>query len=121
MIDLLATALIASSLVLAGWAVLTALRGRAVDDWQLLALAAVELLLLVQVVVAAVRLVGGERPEALGVFVGYLVIALLVLPVGTVLALAERGRWSGGVLAVAGCTLAVVVVRLQQLWHGTVV
>lgn len=116
MIDVLATALIVASLVLAAWAAGTALRNRRIGRAHLVGIGVVEAVLLVQVAVAVVALIGGERPESLATFIGYLAASLLVLPVGAVFALTERGRWSGGVLAVAGCTLAVVVVRLQDIW-----
>ena len=74
------------------------------------------ILVLVQVLIAIGFLVAGERPDEPGTFVGYLVIAVILLPLGTLWALAERSRWGTAVLAVACFTLVVVLVRLQDLW-----
>jgi hypothetical protein len=52
------------------------------------------------------------------VFIAYLVVSLLVLPLGLFWALAEKSRWGTAVLLVAALAVPVVVVRLQQLWDG---
>jgi hypothetical protein len=98
--------------------VLTAL-GRAPREHLVLASGALSLLVVVQVLIAVVLLVAGDRPDELGTFVGYLVIAVILLPLGTLWALAERSRWGTGVLAVACLALVVVLVRLQDLWGST--
>ena len=115
MIDPLASALVAAGLVVAAWAAVAAARDRRVSGPQLLLSAAVELLLLVQAVIAVSLL--GDRPQVEALtFVGYLVTALLLLPVGTFWAIGERSRWGNGVLAVSGLVVAVLVLRLQQIW-----
>jgi hypothetical protein len=38
--------------------------------------------------------------------------------VAVVWALTERGRWGSAVLAVLGPTIAVMTVRLLQIWDG---
>lgn len=116
MIDGLATGLIVASLVIAGWGLVTTALGRRTDVYQLAGLAAVELALLAQVVIAVVRIVGGDRPDAVVTFVAYLVGSLLVLPAGAAWSIAERSRWGPAVLVAACLVLAVVVVRLQQIW-----
>jgi hypothetical protein len=116
-IDVLATVLVAAGLAVAVWAGVAAARNRRVSGPQLLLVAAVELVLLVQAVVALVLL--RERPgvDAL-TFVGYLLTAVLLLPVGTFWAIGERSRWGNGVLAVTGAVVSVLVLRLQQIWAG---
>ena len=115
--DVLATVLVAAGLVLAAWAGLAAARDRRVSGLQLLLAAGVELLLLVQAVVAVVLL--PDRPGIDAVtFVGYLLTALLLLPVGAFWAIGERSRWGNGVLAVTGAVVSVLVLRLQQIWAG---
>jgi hypothetical protein len=81
-----------------------------------IASALLTVVVIVQVVIAIVALAAGERPDEVGTFVGYLIVAVILLPLGTVWALAERSRWGTGVLAVACFALVVVVVRLQDLW-----
>ena len=98
--------------------VLTAM-GRAPREYLVIASMVLSALVVVMVVIAAGLLVAGERPDELGTFVGYLVVAVVLLPLGTLWALTERSRWGTGVLAVACFTLLVVMVRLQDLWSTT--
>ncbi|MGH8777297.1 MAG: hypothetical protein ACRDWI_19900 [Jiangellaceae bacterium] len=116
MIDALATALIVVALAYAAFALVTAAAGRAPREYFVIASGAVELVVLVQVVIAVVLLVGGDRPDELGTFVLYLIVSVIILPVGTLWALAERSRWGPAVLGVACLALVVVVVRLTDLW-----
>ena len=51
-------------------------------------------------------------------FFGYLIVALMVPIVGAVWALVERNRWSTVVLGAAVLTIAVMLVRMQQIWTG---
>lgn len=83
------------------------------------ALALVELLLLIQFVVSAVLVAGGERAKTDTVeFFSYLVVALIV-PIGAGFwALVERTRWSTMVLGVAGFTVAIMLARMEQIWFG---
>lgn len=121
MIDGLVNAVIAISLVLAGWCAVTVFRDRPIGMSHLAGAAVLELALLVQAVVAFVELVGGERPGQLGTFIGYLVGSVVAPPIGAFLGLAERTRWGSGVLGVIFLVIPVLVVRLQQIWDGTVV
>jgi uncharacterized membrane protein len=95
--------------------VLTAL-GRAPREYLVIVSAVLTVLVIVQVMIAIVALLAGERPDEVGTFIGYLVVAVILLPLGTLWALAERSRWGIGVLAVACFALAVVVLRLVDIW-----
>lgn len=119
MVDTLAMILIIGVLVFAGMSlVMTALNRRA--DALLLGAAAIgEAGLLVQVVWAIVKLAGGERPAGgLAVFIGYLAGSLCILPVAAVWGRADRTRWGPAVVAVGFLVTAVLIVRMQQVWHG---
>lgn len=116
MIDTLAVTVIAVALLVAGWTALLATCARLPRRGTLGALALVELLVLVQAVVAVVLLVRGGRPDGVAAFLGYHVAAVLTLPAGAAWAVADRSRWSSVVLTVAGLTLAVLTVRMQQIW-----
>lgn len=119
MIDPLATAVIVAALVMAAATVLLAVLDRNAGRVVLGALAAVEVLALIQAVAAAVLLLAGDRPASSVVeFIGYHVAALLVLPAGVVWSLEDRSRWGAGVLTVACLSLAVMTVRMNQLWAG---
>nr|WP_201469508.1 hypothetical protein [Microbacterium hydrocarbonoxydans] len=91
--------------------------GRRPSDFSVGALALVELLLIVQVVVAIVAPLAGNPPtgDLLEYWV-YLVSAVL-LPVGAVLwALMERSRWSTVILGVAAFAVAIMVWRMHVIW-----
>lgn len=118
MIDALAATVITVALLAAAWTVSLTVRAKPPRQGTLRGLAAVEVLVLAQVVVAVVLLVQGGRADGVAAFLGYHLAALLTLPAGAAWALADRSRWSGVVLTVACLTLAVLVVRMQQLWLG---
>lgn len=91
--------------------------GRRPSDYTVGALALVELLLVVQVVVAIVAPLAGNPPtgDLLEYWV-YLVSAVL-LPVAAVLwALMERSRWSTVILGVAALAVAIMVWRMHVIW-----
>lgn len=118
MITGFAIAVTASAVVIAMWSFLLTIRDRPPERPLLFGLAVVEALLAVQVVIAIVLLIAGERPENLLTFIAYLVGSLLVLPLGTIWALAERTRSSTAVLGIACVTVPVLVLRLYQIWEG---
>ncbi|HKS45066.1 MAG TPA: hypothetical protein VJT49_08100 [Amycolatopsis sp.] len=108
-----------ASLLVAAWSFLLAARGRAPERPLLAALAVVEVLLVAQLVIGVVLLFTGNRPASLATYLAYLVGSLLVLPAGTVWALAERSRSSTVVLGIACVAIPVMVLRLYQIWSGT--
>lgn len=93
------------------------LAGRRPSDFSVGALALVEVLLVVQVVVAIVAPLTGNPPTGdLLEFWVYLVSAVL-LPIGAVLwALMERSRWSTVILGVAALAIGVMLWRMQVIW-----
>jgi hypothetical protein len=124
MVDVFATVLTFSALVIAAWAALLVIVGRPVmvDRWHGLVLlggaAVLEFGLLTQAVVGFANLSGTDRQVDGLTFGGYLVGILLVLPLAGFWSLAERTRWGPAVM-VAGClTIAVLIVRLGQIWDG---
>lgn len=116
MIPALVVALTVGTAALAGWALLWAALDRPVRMGHLVLGAVLEALLVIQAIVAAVRLIAGTRPESTGTFVGYLIGSLLVLPLGVLWALEERTRWSSVVLAIAGLTAVIIVLRMNAVW-----
>ncbi|WP_218682534.1 hypothetical protein [Microbacterium sp. BF1] len=91
--------------------------GRRPSDFSVGALALVEVLLIVQMIVAIVApLIGNPPTGDLLEYWVYLVSAVL-LPVGAVLwALMERSRWSTVILGVAALAIAVMLWRMQVIW-----
>ncbi|HEY8451660.1 MAG: hypothetical protein FWJ70_01130 [Micromonosporaceae bacterium] len=118
MVDGLAAAIIVTSLLAAVVSGAQALRGHPPRVAQLAGLVAVELVLLAQAVTAVGRMFTGDRPDQLATFVGYLLTALLIPPLAALLGWSERTRWGSVVVAVACLVVPVMVVRLQQVWHG---
>ena len=119
MVDALAASLIVGVLVLAGLSLLLTALNRRVGRLVLAAAAVGEAGLLVQVVWAIVRLAGGARPDGgMAIFIGYLAGSLLILPVAAAWGLGERTRWGPAVVAAGFLVTAVIIVRMQQVWHG---
>jgi hypothetical protein len=81
-----------------------------------------ELGLLVQLVVSIALVVQGFQAKQDTVeFFAYLITALLV-PIGAVFwALLERSKWSTVVLGVSALAIAVMLVRMHQIWTGVYV
>ena len=116
MINLLAYVVIGISLVV-GLGII----GLAVADRRPLTLLAyglvtVEAAALVQVLVAIVQVVRGERPDEPATFVGYALTSLLVLPAGAVWALSDKSKSGTGAAGVSALVLAVLTVRMLQVW-----
>jgi hypothetical protein len=73
----------------------------------------------VQLVVSIVLVVQGQQAKGDTVeFFGYIITALVVPPAAIAWAVIERTRWSTLVLGVAGFTVAVMLVRMWQIWTG---
>jgi hypothetical protein len=91
--------------------------GRTPNDYTLGAVALVEVLLVVQVVVALIAPAAGNVPTGSALeFWVYLVSAVLIPPAAVLWALIERNRWSTVVLGVACLAIAVMVYRMHQIW-----
>ncbi|RFU20976.1 hypothetical protein [Geodermatophilus marinus] len=111
------TTVVAVLVALAGLA--STLARRRIGLLHLWGTALLELLLLVQAVLAVVLLVRGERPAETATFLGYLGGIVLLPVAGALWARTETSRWAGTVLAVAAAAVAVMIWRLLQLWEAT--
>jgi hypothetical protein len=109
-------ALVALSLAAMVFAIVLAARDKRIN-WTLLAiLGVIEAGLLAQLVVGIVQLTGTDRDVSGPFFVGYLIGALIVLPLGALWALAESSRWGAGALAVACLVIPVLELRMYEIW-----
>jgi hypothetical protein len=91
--------------------------GRPPADLTLGSLLAVEVLLIVQLVVAVVApLVGNEPSGNLVEYYVYLVSAILIPPLAVLWGLVERSRWSTVVLGIAALAVAIMVYRMHVIW-----
>jgi hypothetical protein len=120
-IPVLGYVVIAASLLLALWTGIQAGRRRPTSEAQMIGAIVVEVALLVQVVIALVRLFGGTTPAEPVTFVAYSIGVLLALPLGFYLAREERSRWGSLCLCFTAVVVAVMVLRLLQLWSAPVV
>jgi hypothetical protein len=112
----LAVAIMVASLLVGGWCLVAVARDRYLGSAVLAALAALELAVLVQTVLAVVALARGQRPEELTTFIGYLIVTALFLPGAVGLSLLERTRWGSAIAAGGAVVTAVLVLRLTQVW-----
>ncbi len=111
------TVAICATLV-AAWSFVQSARRKLPDTPLLVGLGVVELLLLAQLVLGVVLLIGGGRPGSLATYLAYLIGCLVVLPLGTFWALAERTRSSTAILGIACLAIPVMVLRLNEVWAG---
>lgn len=97
--------------------VVLGLAGRRPSDLSVGALAAIELLLIVQVVAAIVAPLTGNAPTgSLLEFWVYLVSAVLLPIAGVGWALVERSRWSTVIMGIAALAIAVMTWRMHVIW-----
>jgi hypothetical protein len=102
--------------VMALWLVVLVVLDRLPDDYLYAALGLIEIGLVAQLVIGLVMVGGDHGGVNVAAYVGYLVGALLILPVGFVWSLGERTRGGTGVLLVAVLVVPVLFLRLHQLW-----
>jgi hypothetical protein len=87
--------------------------------WSVGSVAVIEGFLLVQLAVSIALVATGSQAKGDTVeFFGYIITALIVPPAAIAWAVLERTRWSTLVLGVAGLTVAIMLVRMWQIWSG---
>lgn len=118
MVDVLVYPIIAASFAYAAWALWAVVRNQSPREWFVIGAGVVELLLLVQSVVAIVIMIVDDGPDETALFVSYLIFTLLLVPIGLLWALAEKSRWGTAVLVFVALVVAALMVRLQQIWDG---
>ena len=116
MIGWLATLVMALAGVGVIWGVTTAVIDKAPGPKQLIFAALVELVTVVQSVIAVARLGLGFRPAELITTIGYLIVIVVLIPVAWFWANSERTRYSGVVMAVAALSVLGMTLRLLALW-----
>ena len=93
------------------------LAGKRPSDVSVGSLALVELLLVVQVVVAIVSAFAGNPAQGDPLEYGVYLVSAVLLPIGGVIwALLERSRWSTVILGAVALALAVMIWRMQVIW-----
>lgn len=74
------------------------------------------LMVLAQIVVSGVQIARGHQMTETATFIGYGMTNALLLPAAAYVARIERSRWSSIALLIAALTVAVLEVRMHQLW-----
>ncbi|MFC5803748.1 hypothetical protein [Streptomyces formicae] len=119
MLDALTVAVSAAALALAAWCGFAAYRDQPTKDWHFIGMAVVTVLALAQLVTGIVQLARGEKAdEGSVIFISYLLGAFAAVPAAGFLSLTERTRWGSVTVAAGAVVLAVLEVRLYDIWKG---
>jgi hypothetical protein len=119
MLVALTIAVSVAALALAAWCGFAAYRDQPTKDWHFIGMAVVSLLALAQLVVGIVQLARGQKADDGSViFIAYLAGAVLAVPAAGFLSLTERTRWGSVTVAAGAVVLAVLEVRLHDIWGG---
>ena len=92
--------------------------GRKPSDLTVLPTALVEVLLVVQLVIAIVAPAVGNPPSGnLVEYYAYLLSGLVIPPLAVFWALVERTRWSTIILGASCLAIAIMVYRMDVIWN----
>ncbi|MCJ0870488.1 hypothetical protein [Streptomyces sp. AP-93] len=120
MLDALTLAIGVAALALAAWCGFAASRDQPTKDWHFIGMAVVTVLVLAQLVIGLVQLARGEEPgQGTVLFLAYLVGAFATIPAAGLLSLSERTKWGSVTVAAGAFVLAVLEVRLYDIWGNT--
>lgn len=115
-----ATVVTIVALLFAAWALVSAALDRHPTLLVFGAGVLLEVLLLGFAVGGVVQMAGSDRTFARAEFVGYLVGCLAILPLAYFWAWGEKSRSGTVVIALAFLITPVMVLRIQQVWAGSV-
>jgi hypothetical protein len=117
-IESLAAATTFAAVVLAVWLAIAAVRGTFRSRSALIALAVLEIALVIDAIAAVIGLAGGHQPKELVTQLAYLIVSLLIAPAVGVQIAGDNSRWAAGLAAAGSLALAVVVIRAQTTWRS---
>ncbi|WP_133913392.1 hypothetical protein [Streptomyces sp. NBC_00582] len=119
MLDVLTLVTGVAALLLAAWCGWAAHRDQPTKDWHFMGMAVVSVLALTQLVIGVVLLAWGQKPaQGTTIFVAYLLGAFACVPAAGLMSLSERTRWGSVTVAASAVVLAVLEVRLYDIWGG---
>ncbi|MEU1515729.1 hypothetical protein ABZ490_26930 [Streptomyces sp. NPDC005811] len=119
MLDVLTLVTGVAALLLAAWCGWAAHRDQPTKDWHFMGMAVVTVLALMQLVIGIVLLAWGQKPvQGTTIFVAYLLGAFACVPAAALMSLSERTRWGSVTVAASAVVLAVLEVRLYDIWGG---
>ena len=117
MIPPLAWSLLGVGLALAVWAGISAGLRRPANAGQIVTCLLLEAGLAVQTAIAVIRIILGHKLGEPVTFVAYSVGVLVPLALGIYLARIERTRWGSLAVCFTAVVVAVMTLRLLQLWR----
>jgi hypothetical protein len=117
--DTIAYAVAILAVVVAAFAAWHTVRRQAFSNPLFYAVAVLEVALVGVLVGGCVALAQTSRDVNGVLFVSYLVTMVVVPPAAVLWGIAEKSRWGTGVVSVALLTVAVLCVRVLQIWEGT--
>jgi hypothetical protein len=115
-----ATAITVVALFLAAWTLISAAANRPRGVALLASGLVLETMLIGFAVGGLVQMVGSDRDLARAEFVMYLVGALAIPPAAFLWAWGEKSRAGTAVIALAFLITPVMILRVQQVWAGSV-
>lgn len=107
--------------IVAVWAGSHMVRRQPVGNPLFYGVAVVELALIALLIGGVIALSSTSRDVEGGLFVSYLITLVVIPPAAVLWGIAEKSRWGTGVLVVALLTVAVLSMRLLDIWKGTYV
>ena len=119
MSDPVAYVIEALALLVAAFAAWHLLRGQQFSNPLFYAVLVLETALIALLVGGCVELASTSRDVDGVLFVSYLVTLVVIPPAAVIWGIAEKSRWGTGVVVVAMLTVAVLCVRLVDIWKGT--
>lgn len=118
MTDLTAYGLCALALVAAAYAGVLTVRNEPFSNGLFYVIAALEVLLIAQLIGGCIALVQSPRDIDGVTFVAYLVTVAVVPVLAVLWGVSDKSRWGTGVVVIGMVTVAVLCVRLLDLWSG---
>lgn len=118
MIGWLSYLVIGIAIIAAIWGVVAAITRKPPGNLQFYWSFLTELAVIAQSVVGIVAIIGGRGPAETATAIGYLIGIVVLMPVGIWWAVVDRSRYSGLVMTIAGVAIAVMSLRLLQLWSA---
>lgn len=119
MIDWLFYLILGQAVLIGSVLVLLGLFGVKPIGYLVIGLGTLEISLFIQLAVSiGITLAGQSAAVSTIEYFGYLLVALMIPIAGGFWALAERTRWSTVILGASSLTVAVMLIRMWQIWDG---
>lgn len=121
MTDFVAYGVATAALLVAAFAGWHTLRGQPFSNPLFYAVCVLQVLLVALLVGSTYALAATSRDVDGVLFESYLVTIVIIAPAAVLWGIAEKSRWGTGVVVIAMLTIAVLCVRLLDIWKGTYV